>query len=70
MPMQNYTPDYLMLYYFNETDMTDSVIIQKQIDNCQETEEEYLNMVTIFDKIDEVMLGANESTIQKILAVA
>jgi hypothetical protein len=70
MPMHDDTQDYLILYYFNETEMTDSVLIQKEIDYCPHTEEAYSHLVTVFEKVDEALFSASEKSIQKVLAMA
>ena len=57
----------LMLYYFNETDMTDAVLIQQSIDNDVETEEEYNAIVVTMDYIDKSMVNPSEKSIQNIL---
>ena len=67
--MHNDTQDNLILYYFNETEMTDSVLIQKEIDYCPHTEETYSHMVAIFEKVDQALFSASEKSIQKVLAM-
>lgn len=66
--MQDYTYNDLILYYFNETQLTQTVITQNAIDTYPELEQEYETMVAVFEKIDGALINASEKSIQKILS--
>lgn len=66
--MQYFTNNDLIRYYFNETQITDTVITQHAIDNFPEVEQEYETMVAIFEKINGTLMNVSESSIQKILS--
>jgi|CXWJ01.1.fsa_nt_gi hypothetical protein len=66
--MQDYTHNDLILYYFNETQLTQTVITQNAIDTYPELEQEYETMVAVFEKIDGALINASEKSIQKILS--
>ena len=64
---QNITQDYLVLYLYNETEMTNSVIIQHAIDTnyfVKEQYEELLETVSLFDSIN---LKPGKNVIDQIL---
>ncbi|HNR20019.1 MAG TPA: hypothetical protein PKN75_13545 [Bacteroidia bacterium] len=65
--MQDFTNNDLILYYFNETQLNQTVATQNAIDTYPEIEQEYETMVAIFEKIDGVLLNPSEKSIQKIL---
>lgn len=58
----------LLLYLFNETEMTDSVIIQHAIDNNYYIAEEFKEMTETLDHLDSLMTGPKQSTINSLLA--
>lgn len=58
----------LLLYYFNETDMTDAVLTQQAIDHDAETEEEYHAIVMTMNYIDQSMINPSEKSVQNILS--
>ena len=62
------TLDDLILYYFNETDMTGSVVTQKNIDSNPETEEQFDEIVRTMDYIDNHMISPSAKTIANILS--
>ena len=62
------TLDDLILYYFNETDMTGSVVTQKNIDSNPETEEQFDEIVRTMDYIDNHMISPSAKTISNILS--
>lgn len=64
---ENSTHEQLILYYFNETGMADSVMVQKEIDTHQEVKEEYRHIVEVFDHIDKIVMSPSEKTINSIL---
>jgi hypothetical protein len=64
---ENSTHDSLILYYFNETGMTKSVLVQKQIDTFEEVKEEYQHLIEVFDRIDKILLQPSEKSVDAIL---
>ena len=42
----------LILYYFNEVELADTVLIQHEIDHNPETEENFQEIVQVMDHID------------------
>lgn len=64
----NSTHDDLILYYFNETAMAESVLTQKDIDCNPETEEQYEEIVRTMDYIDNHMINPSTKTISNILS--
>ncbi len=63
----NFTLNNLILYYFNETEMADSVLTQHDIDCNAETEEQYNEIVNTMDYIDYHMISPSSKTISNIL---
>lgn len=63
---ENFTTNDFILYYFNETEITESVLIQK-IDTCPEAETEFENIVNVMDHIDKIMIAPSASVLQKVL---
>jgi hypothetical protein len=57
----------LILYYFNETEMAESVLTQKDIDCNPETEDQYQEIVKTMDYIDNHMISPSSKTISNIL---
>ena len=66
--LKSSTLDDLILYYFNETDMTGSVVTQKNIDSNSETEEQFDEIVRTMDYIDNHMISPSAKTIANILS--
>ncbi len=64
---ENSTLNDLILYYFNETGMTDAVLTQKAIDTDTETEEEYNTIVATMDYIDKSMVNPSDQSVKNIL---
>lgn len=64
---KSFTTNDLILYYFNEVELTDTVLIQQDIDNNSETEENYQEIVQVMDHIDQCLLNPSESVIKNIL---
>ncbi len=64
---KSFTTNDLILYYFNEVELADTVLIQQDIDNNSETEENYQEIVQVMDHIDQCMLNPSESVIKNIL---
>jgi hypothetical protein len=63
----NSTTENLILYYFNETDLSDTVLTQHEIDTNAEVEEEYQSIVTTMDLIDQSLLSPSSNVVDKIL---
>ncbi len=64
------TTEKLILYLFNETGMTDSVLIQHAIDYDPETECEFENLKASLAYIDESLLAPSPRSIRSIMAYA
>ncbi len=58
----------LLLYLFNETEMTDSVVIQHAIDYDYYTAEEFNEIKESFDHLDSLMCDPDQSTVRNIMA--
>lgn len=68
MPMhEKFTPNDLLLYLYNETKMTESVLIQKAIDYDSETEEEFEELKTAVAYLDKLLEKPSENCINNIL---
>ena len=63
---ENFTTNDFILYYFNETEITESVLIQKKIDTCPEAETEFENIVNVMDHIDKIMIAPSASVLQQV----
>ena len=63
-----YSTNDLILYLYNETDLEDSVFIQQEIDNDDETSEEFAQLVSVQQLLDKVTFNPKASTINSILA--
>ena len=50
--LQNYSTDDLILYLYNETELEDSVFIQKAIDTDADVEHEFSQLVAVKALID------------------
>jgi hypothetical protein len=58
----------LLLYLFNETEMTDSVLIQHAIDYNYFIAEEFKEMKDTIDHLDDLLMIPKKSTIENILS--
>lgn len=68
MPMiEIYTTNDLLLYLYNETEMTESVFIQKAIDYDAETEEEFEQLKTAISFLDKLLEAPSDKSICNIL---
>ena len=63
-----YSTNDLILYLYNETDLEDSVFIQQEIDNDDETSEEFAQLVSVQQLLDKVTFNPKLSTIDSILS--
>lgn len=57
----------LLLYLYNETKMTESVLIQKAIDNDPETEEEFEEIKAALSYLDSILLSPSKKSVDNIL---
>ena len=68
MPMnKKITLNDLLLYLYNETKMTESVLIQQAIDLDFETEEEFEDLKSAVAYFDRLLENPSEKSIQNIL---
>lgn len=64
------TTEKLVLYLFNETEMTDSVLIQRAIDTDDEIEMEFINIKRAFRYVDRALVDPSPKSVQNILRYA
>lgn len=64
------TTEKLVLYLFNETEMTDSVLIQRAIDTDDEVEMEFINIKRAFRYVDRALVDPSPKSVQNILRYA
>ena len=57
----------LLLYLYNETRMTESVLIQKAIDYDPETEEEFEELKSAVASLDRLLESPSEKSVNRIL---
>lgn len=67
---ENITLNHLVLYLYNETEITESVMVQKAIDQDEEIAEEFYSMAAARDLIDQSLMHASKSSIESILSYA
>ena len=68
MPMhKKFTPNDLLLYLYNETKMTESVLIQKAIDFDSETEEEFEDLKATVRQLDTLLEMPSKHCMDNIL---
>lgn len=67
---ENITLNHLVLYLYNETEITESVMVQKAIDQDEEIAEEFYSMAAARDLIDHSLMYASKSSIESILSYA
>ncbi len=61
------TTEKLILYLFNETGMTDSVLIQKSIDTDLEVETEFDTIKRAFRYVDKALMNPSPKCLSNIL---
>ena len=61
------TTEKLFLYLFNETGMTDSVLIQRDIDTDPEVETEFENIKRAFKYVDKALMSPSPQCLSNIL---
>ncbi len=64
------TLDQLILYLYNEAELTDTVLIQKAIDKYPEVEEEFQDLIAAKNLIDHSLLHASKKSLNTILSYA
>lgn len=62
------TTENLLLYLFNETEFSETVLIQRSIDYNPEVECEFENIKNVFQSLDKALVAPSPSTVSKILA--
>jgi hypothetical protein len=62
------TTEKLILYLFNETEFTDSVLVQRAIDYDPEVECEFENLKATLCLLNDSLVAPDQKTISKILA--
>ena len=63
-----YTTNDLILYLYNETELEDSVFIQKEIDDVEEVREAFNGLVAMKELLDHLTLRPAQTTVESILA--
>ena len=62
------TTENLVLYLFNETGMSDAVLIQRDIDEDPEVEHEFETIKSAMDYVDKALIAPDPHCLTKILA--
>ena len=65
---ENITLNHLILYLYNETALSDSVLVQKAIDHDEEVAEEFQSLIEARDLISKSLLAPSGNSIQSILS--
>jgi hypothetical protein len=66
--MDKISTNKLLLYLFNETEMTDSVVVQHAIDTNYYVAEEFRDITNTLNHLDVLMSEPKKSTIENIMA--
>jgi len=61
------TLNHLVLYLYNETRLTDTVLIQNAIDNDEEIAETFQDLVKARDLINETLMTPSKRSVEMIL---
>jgi len=61
------TTEQLFLYLFNETGLTETVLIQHDIDTNLETETEFENIKMAFEYVDKALMAPSPQCLSNIL---
>lgn len=64
------TLNHLILYLYNETELTTSVLVQNALDTNEEIAEEYSQLIEARKLIDETLMAPSKDTVSSILAYA
>lgn len=62
------TLDHLVLYLYNETELTESVLVQQAIDQDDEIAENYSLLIKARNLIDSTLQGPSKESVNSILA--
>lgn len=62
----NSTPIDLVLYLYNETQLTETVLTQHAIDNDEEIEEEFRQLVFVKNLLDKVTIAPRKDIVERI----
>lgn len=68
--VQTSTTENLILYLFNETDLSDTVLVQREIDSDEEVEMEFEQIKSALDYLDKALVNPSEKCISGIMAYA
>ena len=60
----------LVLYLYNETELTETVLVQNTIDIDEEVAETFNSMVAVKNLLDDSMISASKKALQNILDYA
>ena len=64
---QNYSQDDLILYAYNETELSDSVRVQNAIDSDPLVEGEYKEIISAMNSLDHLLLEPDEKVIRGLM---
>ena len=62
-----YSKEDLILYAYNETELTESVLIQQSIDGDPLVENEYAEIVASINILDKVLLEPDQEIINRLM---
>lgn len=62
-----YSTEDLILYAYNETELTESVLIQQSIDGDPLVENEYQEIVASINVLDKVLLEPDRETMDRLM---
>lgn len=62
-----YSNEELILYAYNETEFTDSVLIQKSIDGDPLVESEFKEIIASLNLLDSMLLEPDEQTMKRLM---
>ena len=62
-----YSQEDLILYAYNETELTDSVLIQQSIDGDPLVEDEYQEIVASIDVLNKVLFEPDQETMDRLM---
>jgi hypothetical protein len=64
-----YSREDLILYAYNETELTDTVLIQNSIDGDPLVENEYKEILSSINYLDKILLEPDENTMNRLMQV-
>ena len=62
-----YSTEDLILYAYNETELTDTVLIQQSIDGDPLVQDEYNEIVASINVLDKVLLEPDEDVLKRLM---